>query len=278
MTANATTSASTTTSTLSAPTFAPSPAPLAGPAGVPFGRLLRAELRKLTDTRSGRWLLIVVMALTPIIDVVMLAVAKPQSLTYAEFVDVTQSPQKVLLPLLGLLSVTTEWSQRTGLVTFTLEPDRMRVLRAKFAATLLLGLAVIAVALAAAAVCNLLGSTLRHSDGSWAFGVSGFRDILILQASGLVEGLAFGMLLLVSAAAIVGFFVLPFLSTLLFSSVGALKGVSDWLDLNSAQDPLYKHDITGGGWAQLAVAVLIWVALPTAAGVLRVRRGEIKSG
>lgn len=278
MTANATTSAGTTTSTLSAPTFAPSPAPLTGPAGVLFGRLLRAELRKLTDTRSGRWLLIVVMALTPIIDVVMLAVAKPQSLTYAEFVDVTQSPQKVLLPLLGLLSVTTEWSQRTGLVTFTLEPDRMRVLRAKFAATLLLGLAVIAVALAAAAVCNLLGSTLRHSDGSWAFGVSGFRDILILQASGLVEGLAFGMLLLVSAAAIVGFFVLPFLSTLLFSSVAALKGVSGWLDLNSAQDPLYKHDITGGGWAQLAVAVLIWVALPTAAGVLRVRRGEIKSG
>ena len=278
MTTNATTSAGTTTSTLSAPTFAPSPAPLTGPAGVPFGRLLRAELRKLTDTRSGRWLLIVVMALTPIIDVVMLAVAKPQSLTYAEFVDVTQSPQKVLLPLLGLLSVTTEWSQRTGLVTFTLEPDRMRVLRAKFAATLLLGLAVIAVALAAAAVCNLLGSTLRHSDGSWAFGIGGFRDILILQASGLVEGLAFGMLLLVSAAAIVGFFVLPFLSTLLFSSVAALKGVSGWLDLNSAQDPLYKHDITGGGWAQLAVAVLIWVALPTAAGMLRVRRGEIKSG
>jgi ABC-2 type transport system permease protein len=258
--------------------FALEPAPLTGPAGVPFGRLLRGELRKLTDTRSGRWLLIAVMALTPIIDAVMLATAKPKSLTYAEFVDVTQSPQKLLLPLLGLLSVTTEWSRRTGLVTFTLEPDRMRVLRAKLTATLLLGLAVIAVALAAAAVGNLLGSALRHGDGSWAFGVSGFRDIIIVQLTGLVQGLAFGMLLLISAVAIATYYVLPFLSTLLFTSVSALKGVKGWFDLNSAQDPLYNHDITGSGWGQLAVAVLIWVALPVAAGVLRVQRTEIKSG
>lgn len=266
------------TMTATAPAFAPGPAPLTGPAGVPFGRLLRGELRKLTDTRSGKWLLIAVMALTPVIDAVMLATAKPKSLTYAEFVDVTQSPQKILLPLLGLLSVTTEWSQRTGLVTFTLEPDRMRVLRAKLSATLLLGLAVIAVALTAAAVGNLLGSTLRHGDGSWAFGLGGFRDILIVQITGLVQGLAFGMLLLISAAAIATYYVLPFLSTLLFTSVSAFKGVKGWFDLNSSQDPLYNHDITGSGWAQLSVAVLIWVALPAVAGVLRALRSEIKSG
>jgi ABC-type transport system involved in multi-copper enzyme maturation permease subunit len=259
------------------PTKALVPPPLAGPAGVPFGRLVRTELRKLTDTRSGRWLVTAITAITPLVVVIMLFTAKPQSLTYDKFVDITQTPQKFLLPVLGILTVTTEWSQRTGLVTFTLAPHRGRVLRAKAAATGLLGLLVIAVAFGAAAIGNLLGAALRHGNGSWAFGVGGFRDILIVQLSGLAQGLAFGMLLLISAAAIIAYYVLPTLSTFAFGSIPALKADKSWFDLNSAQTPLYNHDITGQGWAQLLVAVAIWVALPAVFGVLRVLRSEIKS-
>ncbi|MGH3175825.1 MAG: ABC transporter permease, partial [Streptosporangiaceae bacterium] len=115
------------------------PAIATGRPGVPFARLFTAELRKLADTRSGRWLLIAVLATTPLVVAVMLIVAEPRNLTYEKFVDFTQTPQKVLLPVLGILTITSEWSQRTGLVTFTLEPDRGRVLLAKAGATLLLG-------------------------------------------------------------------------------------------------------------------------------------------
>ena len=38
----------------------------------------------------------------------------------------------ILLPVLGILLVTSEWSQRTAMVTFTLEPSRSRVIAAKF--------------------------------------------------------------------------------------------------------------------------------------------------
>ena len=179
------------------------PAALGGRPGVPFGRLVRTELRKLTDTRAGKWLVIAIIAITPLVVAIMLIVAKPDTLTYAKFVDITQTPQKFLLPVLGILTITSEWSQRTGLVTFTLAPDRGRVLRAKAAATLLLGLVVIAVAFAAAAIGNALGAALRHGNGSWTFGAGGFRDITIVQLSGLAQGLAYGMLMLISAAAIV---------------------------------------------------------------------------
>src|SRR6202000_540887 len=107
------------------------------------------ELRKLTDTRASRWLLIAIAAATPVVVAVMLAVAAPRDLTYTRFADYTQTPQKFLLPALAILVVTSEWSQRTVLVTFTLVPDRGRVLRAKFAATLGLGLALIVLAFAA---------------------------------------------------------------------------------------------------------------------------------
>jgi len=246
-------------------------------ATVPFTRLLRTELRKLVDTRSGRWLLIAILATTPIVVTVMLIVAKPGDLTYERFVDFTQTPQKILLPIVGILTVTSEWSQRTGLVTFTLEPDRRRVLLAKAGATMLLGLLVMTVTFSSAAIGNLLGIALRGGDGAWAFGLTGFRDIAIVLLSGLAQGLAYGMSLLLSAAAIIAYFVLPTLSSLLAGALPSLKDKSHWFDLNQAQGALYEHDMTGRHWAQLLVATLLWIAVPAIFGVARVLRSEVAS-
>jgi ABC-type transport system involved in multi-copper enzyme maturation permease subunit len=245
--------------------------------GIPFGRLVRTELRKLTDTRASRWLLIAIVAATPIVVAVMLFAAAPKDLTYNKLVDYTQTPQKILLPALGILAMTSEWSQRTGLVTFTLVPDRRRVLLAKFTAVLALGLLVIAVAFAAAAIGNALGAALRHGNGSWSFGASGFGEITLLQLTGLVQGMAFGMALLVTAAAVTAYYVVPNLWSVLFGSIASLKPIAPWFDLNKAQSPLYTHDITGRGWLQLLVALAIWVAIPLALGVWRVSRTEVRS-
>ena len=247
----------------------------AAAAGIPFSRLVRAELRKLTDTRASRLLLVAMAAATPVIITVMLIVASPRDLNYTRLVDFTQTPQKFILPALAILVVTSEWNQRTGLVTFTLVPSRGRVLRAKATATLGLGLALIGIAFAVAAVGNLL-SGLRHGDGSWAFGAPGFGDMILVQMLTLLEGLAFGMLLRVSAAAIAAYYVLPTVWSALFSAPG-LKGIAPWFDLNQAQGPLYTHDITGTGWLQLLSAAAIWIGVPLAAGVVRALRGEIKS-
>ena len=247
----------------------------AAAAGIPFSRLVRAELRKLTDTRASRLLLVAMAAATPVIIAVMLIVASPRDLNYTRLVDFTQTPQKFILPALAILVVTSEWSQRTGLVTFTLVPSRGRVLRAKATATLGLGLALIVIAFAVAAVGNLL-SGLRHGDGSWAFGAPGFGDMILVQVLTLLEGLAFGMLLRVTAAAIAAYYVLPTVWSALFSAPG-LKGIAPWFDLNQAQGPLYTHDITGTGWLQLLSAVAIWIGIPLAAGIVRALRGEVKS-
>jgi ABC-type transport system involved in multi-copper enzyme maturation permease subunit len=244
-------------------------------AGIPFSRLVRAELRKLTDTRASRLLLAAMAAATPVIIAVMLIVASPRDLNYTRLVDFTQTPQKFILPALAILVVTSEWSQRTGLITFTLVPSRGRVLRAKATATLGLGLALIVIAFAVAAVGNLL-SGLRHGDGSWAFGAPGFGEMILVQVLTLLEGLAFGMLLRVSAAAIAAYYVVPTVWSALFSAPG-LKGIAPWFDLNQAQGPLYTHDITGTGWLQLLSAAAIWIGVPLAAGIVRALRGEVKS-
>jgi hypothetical protein len=186
--------------------------------------------------------------------------------------DIAQTPQKLLLPAIGILAVASEWSQRTGLVTFTLVPDRPRVLRAKFAAVLALGALVVVTVLAAAALGTLLGQ-LRGGSGSFALGAGGAGEIVLLLLIALVEGLAFGMAFLHSAVAVSLFYVVPNLWSVLINS-SASSGVAAWVDLN--QTPLYDHHMTATNWAQVLVAVSLWVLVPLAVGLLRVRRAEIK--
>jgi ABC-2 type transport system permease protein len=250
---------------------------LTGRPGVPFRRQLRAELRKLTDTRAGKWLLVAIFAATPLVVTGVLILADRKNLTYSQLINFTQSPERILLPIVGILTVSSEWSQRTGLLTFTLEPNRKRVLLAKLAATLVLGVLVILVGFLSAAIGNALGIALRDGNGSWSFGLAGYRDITVVLIVGLLQGLAYGMALLITAVAIVFFYVVPNLSNLLFSSVSGLKDVAPWLDLDKAQAALYLHQVTAKQWAQFLTATLIWVIVPGMIGVVRVLRTEVKS-
>jgi hypothetical protein len=244
---------------------------------IPFSRLVRAELRKLTDTRISRWLLVALLGLTPLVVLVMVFVAKPADLSYEKLIDAGQAPEKFLLPTLGILTMTSEWSQRTGLTTFTLVPNRRRVLLAKFTSAIALGLVVVVVAFGAAAIGNLLGG-LRNGNGSWSFGAAGFGEITLVQLSGLIEGMAFGMALLIPAAALAVYYLVPTVWSALDGASGGLERVAPWLDLNKAQSGMYTHSITGTGWDHLAIASTIWILLPLVFGVVRVSRTEVKSG
>jgi hypothetical protein len=243
---------------------------------IPATRLIRVELRKLVDTRAGAWLLVLIALATAAAVIVSVVTTDASDLTFEHFVDVTVLPQSVLLPVLGIMAVTTEWTQRTSLVTHTLEPGRRRVVAAKFAATGVLGFLAVVLAFAVAAVANILGAVLRHGDGSWAFGAGALRDTALLQLLSLVQGLAFGMLVMNTAAAVVLYFVAPGAVNLVFTTVGSLEDAAGWIDLGTSQAPLMDHSIAGIQWLQLLATTVLWLLLPLAAGMVRLLRREIK--
>jgi ABC-2 type transport system permease protein len=245
---------------------------------VPFSRLLRAELRKLVDTRAGFWLLTAIGLITVAVIVVFLFVADPDQLTFMNLVGATATPQSILLPVLGILAVTAEWSQRTGLVTFTLEPSRIRIAVAKLVAVVLVGFLAVVVALGVAALSNLAGMAFLDGAGSWNVGAANIRDFFALQLIGIVQGFAFGMLLMNTAAAIVLYYVVPIAWTVLFSMVGSLEKAAPWLDVNSAMAPAFdQQTFQPTDWAHLAVSGTIWVLLPLTLGLLRLLHREVKS-
>ncbi len=176
--------------------------------------------------------------------------------------------------MLGILLVTSEWSQRTALVTFTLMPVRGRVLVAKVVAALLAGLAAILLALAVAALATLAGG----AEDAWRnIGSDDLAKFGLLQFTGVLQGLAFGLLFLNSAAAIVTFFVLPTAFTIVANLWGALRDAAPWIDLGTAQQPLFQGgNLTGEQWWQVVTATLIWMVLPFLVGLVRVLRAEVK--
>jgi ABC-2 type transport system permease protein len=255
---------------------------LSGTEAIPFARLFRVELRKTVDTRAGRWLVGVTAGAALLTDVIFLIVvtAKDVSSSYGDFVAGAAFLTQVLLPVLGIMLVTSEWSQRTAMTTFALEPRRMRVVVAKLLAGISLTAFVIAFALVVGLVCNLLFAVFQGQSPDWTFGWTGFFGFLATQTFAMLGGFALACLLLNTPAAIVVFFVYKWVLPGLFALGAALMAWFDrlvgWIDFQSVQNKLYDGGMSGTEWGQLVVSGVIWLVVPLVIGLWRIQRAEVK--
>jgi hypothetical protein len=250
------------------------------PAPIPFSRLALVELRKSFDTRSGFWLMASIAITALLATAATVAFAPDDELTYEAFATAIGFPMSVLLPVIAILSVTSEWSQRSGLTTFTLVPHRSRTILAKGVVAIGIAVASMLVALAIGAVGNVVGTAIAGVGTSWNVTAVEFSYIVLANTLGLLVGFMLGVLIRSSAAAIVGYFVysflLPTLSMLLASSQDWFKDLQPWVDFNYAQAALFDGSMTGEQWANLGVTSLVWLVLPLAVGLRMIMRSEVK--
>lgn len=237
-------------------------------------RLTGVELRKLADTRAGLWLLVVIVLAAAAIVAVQLFVLPDEEQTFRTFFEPTLLPVGLLLPVLGILSATGEWSQRTALTTFALVPARQRVVAAKLVAVVLAALvsvvASVAVAAAGTAVAGLTGGA-----GTWSLPGSLLLHAAVLQVANVLIGIGFGLLLVNTPLAIVLYFALPTVWSVLGEMVRALREPAQWLDTAVTMVPFTTPDVTAGQWARLGVSLLVWLLVPLVAGLVRTMRREV---
>lgn len=240
----------------------------------PLGRLVRLELRKMVDTRTGRALPLAI-ALISTLSVIVLGVAGDErDQRFSTFVAFTLVPQGFLLPVLGILLVTQEWSQRTAIVTFSQEPLRRRVIEAKVLAALVLGAAALLLALLLAVTATFV---FAPEGGLAEVTAADFAELSFIHVSSVLQGLAFGMLFLTSAPAIVTFFVIPLMSGVVQSVWAVSQDRMAWFELTTAQTAAFDPGALGGTqWAQLLLTTCLWVGLPFLVGFARLMRAEIK--
>ena len=249
-------------------------------AQVPLSRVVGVELRKMFNTRSGFWLMtsIVIVALATTVGTVFFA--PEQDLTYYTFAKAIGFPMTVILPMIAILSITGEWSQRTGLTTFTLVPHRNRVLLAKTISSVVVGVAAMAFALAIGVVGNLAGTAIAGTDRVWDVSPAEGINVVIGSLLCLLTGTMLGMVVRSSAGALVTYFIISFLlptvAGMLAAGEKSFRDIQPWVDANLARAILFEGTPTGEQWAQIAVTTGIWLVLPALLGIRFVMRSEIK--
>jgi ABC-2 type transport system permease protein len=253
----------------------------AGPiTSIPLTRVVGVELRKMFDTRSGFWLMASIGITATLATVATILFAPDSELEYSSFAGAVGFPMTVILPMIAVLSVTSEYSQRSGLTTFTLVPHRGRVVLAKAIAVLGIAVGSMALAMAIGVVGNVVGSAIAGVDTSWDTSVSDLLYIVLGNVLGMFVGFMLGVVIRNSAGAIVGYFVyslvLPGLSALLAANAPWYEDRREWLDFNYAQGALFNGDLTGQQWANLGVTSAVWLVLPLVVGLVLLMRSEVK--
>ena len=149
-------------------------------------------------------------------------------------------PMNILLPVLGIMLVTSEWSQRTAMVTFTLEPSRDRLIGGEVRRHAGRGPRR-GGGRAGPARSSPTGSTARSRTTRVTWDWVPFLIFLLpAHCYRMATGFAFGALLLNTAAAIVVFFVYSFVLPRLFELGSNLMG---WFERPPAVDRLQQRAV-----------------------------------
>lgn len=256
---------------------------LSGTSPIPFPRLVKVELRKALDTSAGFWLLAAIAVLIIIVEGFLLVIGLVDSQGQYELVDFTTLGGYVLQPLLPIvvaLQITSEWSQRTAMVTFATEPRRLVVVYAKLAAGAMVAL-LMTLALFVVALSCLLVLWVFKDNVDWGTSLSGTFGLLVFLFVGVAVAFAAATLLLNTPATIVSFLGVIYAVPTVVATVGALwedfREVGRHLNLQGALFPVLDGSLDSGEeWSRLLVALLVWVVIPVGLGMMRIVKAEVK--
>ncbi|WP_067168621.1 ABC transporter permease [Microtetraspora niveoalba] len=240
---------------------------------IPFHRLLAVETRKLFDTRSAAILTAVLLCVTVAAVAGRGLYAGPDMRRLVWTAGIGYS---TILPVLGILTVTNEWSHRTALTTFALEPRRWRVMAAKTIPPAVTAVAASLFAVLVAIPATALTSALRDLPADWNATPAAMAGWTATNTLFVMMGVALGALLLNGPAAIVVYLA----STGVWNAVAMLgaagETAAEWLDLNRTTAPLATGDWAHADLSRIAVSAALWIVIPLLLGVARVSRKEVK--
>ncbi len=210
----------------------------------------------------------------------VIAFAADRKPTYHSFVEAIGIPLTLVLPIIAILSVTSEWSQRSGLTTFTLVPGRGRVIAGKAIANVAIAVVSVPLTFGIAALGTVAGSAIAGVTPTWDLALANLLTITLADVLSMLVGFAFGVLIRGSAGALVAYFVyqflLPTLALPLAASQSWFRDLQPWVDFDHAQGALFDGALTNQQWAHLGVTGVIWLAIPLTVGLRLVIRSEVK--
>jgi hypothetical protein len=238
-----------------------------------FLRLVRIELRKMVDTRSGRWLLIGIVALSVAGLTWGLTHLDPGQVAFTDVLGLALVPVDLILPVVGILAMTSEWTQRTALTTFTLSPRRIPVLFAKLVAAIALAMAVVTVIVGLAFAATALGGVIGGDGATYDHALRNITGSALTDGLNVLMAAGFGLVASVTAVGVLVYYVAPTAWALL--APGLLHDHAQWLDVFHTFGYISTFEL-GGVVPQTLTSLGFWIVLPVAVGLFTANRREVK--
>lgn len=244
--------------------------------GIPFRRVYVTELRKMVDTRSAFWLLTVILIVAMLFLLGIVFMGKGQIQTFSGYLILTMTPVEMLLPVIPILVMTAEWTHRTAMTTFALEPRRLRVLSAKVLAAMTITVVMVMLITAAVALTIVLQSLSAPAGAPslWNMDLEGYGRRMMNTVVIMCMGLSFGVLFMNTPLAIVVYYIVPTLVASV-AKIPKLREAMAWVDPMSISMPFSSPNVTGDTWAHAGVAATVWIVAPFVIGTWRMYRREI---
>ena len=123
--------------------------------------------------------------------ILVLCTGEAKDQDFSSFLYIAQLPMGLLLPVLGILAMTSEWSQRTALTTFALVPNRNRVLTAKLLGLTALALSLVAASVVAAAIAAVIASA--GGAHGWDLVANTIARSMLFEVLVVLVGAGFGL-------------------------------------------------------------------------------------
>jgi hypothetical protein len=238
-----------------------------------FAKLVAIELRKSVNTRSGQMLILGVLAIAIAALGWELTHLGSGPASFEGFLGTASTGVQLLLPVIGVMAMTSEWTQRTALTTFTLSPRRVPVQLAKFASAIVLSIVLLTVTTVLTLAATALGGVIGGDGASYA-GMGGvLAGAYLTNALNVVMGAAFGAVIAQTAVAVLVYFVAPTVWTL--AGHALFKDNAAWLDVFGAFGRIAERDLNGM-LPETLTAIGVWILLPTVVGLWASSRREVK--
>lgn len=251
-------------------------------AQIPLSRLVKVELRKAVDTLASFWLVAAIAILIVLVEggLLLIVLIESSVSTAGDYAVFASYITAVVLPVLAIMLVTSEWTQRTAMVTFAIEPRRSRVLLAKYLTGIVLTVIAVVLSVLVGLLCAAICQVVQPDQTTFDLGARFLGGFLVTQVLAMSLGFALACLLLNTPAAIVVFVVYRVIPVSVFGILSAnfdtFADIRPWIDFEYAQGPLYDLSVSGSEWGHLLTAGALWLGLPLVLGVARILRAEVK--
>lgn len=247
---------------------------------VGFSRILQVELRKLFATNANRALMTAIFfiaVLGAVLSYSMHSVFLEMGENWYINVFMVNAVPIILLQPLVILMVTTEWSTRSAMTTFTLEPRRHLVIAAKAITITVTSVVVWALSLGLGAATYAVGTATHGTEAAWSISATTVAGDLGAQLLMTLSSFALALLIHNAPATIVLVLALPSVIGMSVLLPEWAQQILVWINLSENLN-ITLLDATGAAtgqhWAQLAVSVTVWIIAPAVVGTWRTLRRE----